>query len=277
MTVIEDIGQMQAHRGAAPTVLVPTMGALHVGHAELVRHGRELAGADGSLVVSIFVNPTQFGPGEDFEAYPLAFADDCSLCKAAGADVVFHPSAETIYRGEASTTVAVESLTDTLCGSSRPGHFIGVCTVVAKLFNIVRPNIAVFGKKDYQQLAVLQRMGRDLNFAIEILGAETVRETDGLAMSSRNRYLSQAERQQAPAIRRALLAMAESTNAEASARIALGKKSIEHDAPLGRIDYLEIVDRETMAKIDTIDRPALAAAAVFFGQARLIDNIEIMP
>ena len=268
---------MQAHRGAAPTVFVPTMGALHKGHRELVRRGRELAGADGSLVVSIFVNPTQFGPGEDFDAYPRAFADDCALCEAAGADVVFHPAAEAMYADDASISIAETSLTDTLCGPSRPGHFIGVCTVVAKLFNIVRPDIALFGKKDYQQLAVLQRMGRDLNFPIEILGAETVRESDGLAMSSRNRYLGEAERGQAPAIRRALLAMAESTTRETSARIALGTKTIEHDAPLGRIDYLNIVDRETMEKIDTVDRPALAAAAVFFGSARLIDNIEIDP
>ena len=277
MTVIEDIGDMQRRPGSTPAVLVPTMGALHAGHGELIRRGRELAGSEGSLVVSVFVNPTQFGPGEDFDAYPRAFEADCTLCETAGADVVFHPSPAAMYHDDASITVAETSLTETLCGPSRPGHFDGVCTVVAKLFNIVRPDIAVFGKKDYQQLAVLRRMGRDLNFPVEIVGAETVREDDGLAMSSRNRYLSADERAQAPAIRKALLAIAGAAEGDAGARLQLGRQIIAAEAPLGRIDYLEIVDRETMAKIERIDRPALAAAAVFFGKARLIDNIEIVP
>jgi len=277
MTVIEDIAEMQRWHDAQPIVLVPTMGALHSGHGQLIRHGRELAGDGGSLVVSIFVNPTQFGPGEDFDAYPRAFDDDCTLCKEAGANLVFHPSADQMYHGDASITVAENSLTETLCGPSRPGHFDGVCTVVAKLFNIVRPDIAVFGKKDYQQLAVLRRMGRDLNFPIDIVGAETVREDGGLAMSSRNRYLSSEERNQAPAIRKALLAMAESNELGAPARIEIGREILAKEAPLGKIDYLEIVDRETMGKVERITRPALAAAAVFFDGARLIDNIEIMP
>ncbi len=276
MTIIEDIAQMQSHRTTAPTVLVPTMGALHRGHGELISRGRELAGDAGSLVVSIFVNPTQFGPGEDFDAYPRAFADDCSLCEAAGADIVFHPSSKAMYQNDATVSITAQGLTETLCGPSRPGHFDGVCTVVAKLFNIVRPDIALFGKKDYQQLAVLQRMGRDLNFPIEIIGADTVREKDGLAMSSRNRYLDEAERAQAPAIRRALLAIAASSETNAATRIDLGREIIAKDAPLGRIDYLDIVCRETMVRLDTIDRPA-AAAAVFFDKARLIDNIEILP
>ena len=277
MIVIEDIGEMQAWSGPGPVVLVPTMGALHAGHGKLVEHGRKLAGTEGSLVVSVFVNPTQFGPGEDFEAYPRAFADDCALCEAAGADVVFHPSAGAMYHGDSSVTVAEASLTGTLCGPSRPGHFDGVCTVVAKLFNIARPDIAVFGKKDYQQLAVLRRMGRDLNFPVEIAGAETVREDDGLAMSSRNRYLDEAQRQQAPAIREALLAIADSDLESASERIAAAREILAKKAPLGKVDYLEIVDRETMEKVEAADRPALAAAAVFFGKARLIDNIEVDP
>ncbi len=277
MTIIEDVGEMGAWRGAAPTVLVPTMGALHAGHEELVRHGRTLAGPRGSLVVSVFVNPTQFGPGEDFGDYPRAFADDCALCVRAGADLVFHPPAGAMYHPDASVTVAETSLTRTLCGPSRPGHFDGVCTVVAKLFNLVRPDVAVFGKKDYQQLAVLRRMARDLNFPVEIAGAETVREPDGLAMSSRNRYLDDEERRQAAAIRKALLAAAYDTRPDAAARLALTRQCIEREAPRGEIDYLQIVDRETMAAIDEVDRPALAAAAVRFGRARLIDNIEIDP
>lgn len=253
------------------------MGALHDGHRELIRLGRELAKDEGSLIVSIFVNPTQFGPEEDFESYPDTFSDDCQLCEDEGVDILFHPSNSDMYQETASILITEKNLTQYLCGPSRPGHFEGVCIVVTKLFNITQPTMAVFGKKDYQQLAVIRQLVRNLNFPIEIIGAETIREEDGLAISSRNRFLNEEERSQAPAIRKALLAMSENNAKESTLRLKLGKSIIASESPLSRIDYLEIVDRQTMQKIKIIDRPALAAAAVFLGKTRIIDNIEINP
>ena len=194
MRLIESIDEMMALIGPARVVLVPTMGALHDGHATLVREARSLAGKDGTVVVSIFVNPTQFAPGEDFESYPRNLAADRETCAKARADIIFHPSPDAMYAAGASIEIAETKLSQLLCGASRPTHFGGVCTVVAKLFNLVRPDIAVFGKKDYQQLAIIRRLVRDLNMGVNIHGVETVREEDGLAMSSRNLYLDSCTR-----------------------------------------------------------------------------------
>ena len=202
------------------------------------------------------------------------------MCGTAGVDVVFAPSPDEIYCRDASTDVHERSLSQLLCGASRPGHFAGVCIVVLKLLNIVQPHQAVFGKKDYQQLAIVRRMVRDLNVNVEIVGIETVREPDGLAMSSRNAYLTAEERPQAAAIRRALLNAAASLAAGEHGADSLSENAraiIEQDASLGRIDYLEVVDAETMQRVTTVMRPAVMAAAVFFGQCRLIDNIELLP
>jgi len=274
MRVIEKSADMAALVGQKPVVLVPTMGGLHEGHAALVREARRLGGKSGTVVVSIFVNPTQFGPGEDFDSYPRDLESDREICAGAGADVIFHPSADEMYLDDASVTIRELSLSRLLCGASRPGHFAGVCTVVVKLFNLVRPDMAVFGKKDYQQLAIIRRLVRDLNLGIDIRGLETVRESDGLAMSSRNSYLSDDQRQQAPALRRALLAAnTELVRDEMVAGIA---KQLQTEAPLGQIDYLELVDAESLEKIEAVTaQPALLAAAIFFGKTRLIDNLEI--
>ena len=274
MRLIEQPDEMAEFVGQEPVVLVPTMGALHEGHATLVREARQLAGKNGTVVVSIFVNPTQFGPGEDFESYPRDLDADQETCSEAGADVIFHPSASDMYAGDASIAITESSLSKLLCGASRPTHFAGVCTVVAKLFNLVRPDIAVFGKKDYQQLAIIRRLVRDLNMGVKLHGVETVREGDGLAMSSRNTYLSEEERAQAPAIRRALLG----ANLELGADEMVGEIAsvLRRDAPLSEIDYLELVDAETLERIGQVgNRPALLAAAVYFGKTRLIDNLEI--
>jgi len=273
--VIDNVQGLRSHENDKPVVLVPTMGALHGGHGKLISYGRSLAGREGSLVVSIFVNPTQFGPEEDFEAYPRTFDTDCSLCASSGADIVFHPSVADIYHDNSPGIPANAGLIKTLCGPTRPGHFDGVCTVIEKLFELIKPDIAVFGKKDYQQLAVIRRMTRDLELPVRIIGAQTVREEDGLAMSSRNRYLNEQQRAQAPAIRKALLKLKEDTSPDSSVRIKCARNIIAREAPLGKISYLQVVDRGTMQELQTIDRPALAAAAVHFGKARLIDNIEI--
>ncbi|MEI8313361.1 MAG: pantoate--beta-alanine ligase, partial [Verrucomicrobiota bacterium] len=199
MKVANSIAALRAWRKnrSGRTVLVPTMGALHAGHSALIRSARKLAGGSGSVVVSIFANPIQFGPKEDFSSYPRPFRRDVAICRAAGADAVFAPSVEELYAGDASVTVDESHLSTALCGRSRPGHFRGVCTVVAKLLLIAQPTHAVFGEKDWQQLAILRRMVRDLNFPVQVVGHPTVRELDGLATSSRNAYLSPLERQSA--------------------------------------------------------------------------------
>jgi pantoate--beta-alanine ligase len=274
MRLIERPEEMAALLGQKPVVLVPTMGALHDGHATLVREARALAGKGGTVVVSIFVNPTQFGLGEDLDAYPRDLEADRETCSKAGADVIFHPSAADMYARDASISITENRLSQLLCGASRPGHFAGVCIVVAKLFNLVRPDIAVFGKKDYQQLAIIRRLGRDLNMGVDIHGVETVREPDGLAMSSRNLYLSEAERAQAPVIRRSLLAV--DVSLSATEMLAGISEELQREAPGGKIDYLELVDAESLERIDVVgNRPSLLAAAVFFGNTRLIDNLEV--
>jgi pantoate--beta-alanine ligase len=280
MQMITSVAEMSAWKGngGGPVILVPTMGALHSGHVALIERARELAGNEGSVIVSIFVNPTQFGPNEDLNNYPRPIERDLEKCQPAGANIIFLPEAADMYAPDRSMTVLETSLSKRLCGASRPGHFEGVCIVVLKLFNIVRPDIAVFGKKDYQQLAIIRRMVRDLNFPMEITGVETVRSADGLAKSSRNTYLSEAERAQAPFIRATLL--------EAAAAIQEGQKNtaslrqhmisaLRRNVTLGTVDYVEIVDRESLQRISTIDRPALIAVAIFFGTTRLIDNIEV--
>ncbi len=274
MKVAKSIAVFRAWRQSNPgrVVLVPTMGALHAGHAALIRSSRKLAGPRGTVVVSIFVNPTQFGPKEDFSSYPRPFRRDLAICRAAGADAVFSPSVEELYAGDASVTVDESLLSRVLCGRSRPGHFRGVCTVVAKLFLIVRPTHAVFGEKDWQQLAILRRMVRDLDFPVEVVAHPTIREPDGLATSSRNAYLTASERSVAPRIQEALrsAALKKSPAAiEASARKALSA------IPGARVDYVETVDAGSLLPLKNRQSPGRLAAAVFLGKARLIDNIAL--
>ena len=281
MTIIHTEHELRVWRKAAGSkrvVLVPTMGALHEGHVHLVRVARDLAGSDGLVGVSIFVNPLQFGPKEDFSRYPRELEADAAKCEAAGCDVIFAPAVDEVYAPDRSIIILEKSLSIVLCGASRPGHFDGVCTVVAKLFNYFQPDDAVFGKKDYQQLAIIRRMVRDLNFPITLHGIDTVREADGLAMSSRNRYLSPEERAQAPALQQALqLArqawLSSETNAERL--VELARQHIEQHAPLGRMDYLSVVDAGTLQPLDVVGDSGLMALAVFFDKARLIDNVEL--
>lgn len=258
-------------------VLVPTMGALHHGHLELTRIARTAAGVAGEVAVSIFVNPLQFEPGADYERYPRPREADEELCRRAGVDLLFRPPPAEMYCEDRSVAVEENSLSQPLCGKSRPGHFRGVCTVVTKLFHLLAPAAAVFGEKDYQQLAIIRRLVRDLDFPIEIIAAPTVREPDGLAASSRNRYLSAEEREQAPVIRAALLAAAEvAKRGETSARnvLAAARKRIA-SASSARIDYLELVDAETLQPDEVVNENSLLAAAVFFGPTRLIDNLRL--
>jgi pantoate--beta-alanine ligase len=250
--------------------LVPTMGALHAGHGSLIE---QAAKECDYVVVSIFVNPTQFGPNEDFARYPRTFDQDVAYCQRLGADVIFAPTAEQMYPHPQRTWVEVEKLTDGLCGASRPGHFRGVTTVCAKLFNIVTPDVAYFGQKDAQQAVVIRRMVEDLNFPMTIRVCPIVREPDGLAMSSRNRYLSPAERQKAVCLYQAL----ETCRRDFAQGCRAANGLIEHMRGLiegagGRIDYICIVDLETLEPVETITRPTLVAVAVFFGSTRLIDN-----
>ena len=257
------------------------MGALHTGHLALVRRARKLAGDKGSVAVSIFVNQAQFGPKVDFSRYPRLIARDTAQCRAAGVDLLFVPTPEAMYASDASTWIDETLLSTGLCGQSRPGHFKGVCTVVAKLFNILTPEIAVFGKKDAQQLAIIRRMVRDLNFAVKIVGLDTVRESDGLALSSRNRFLLAEERAQAPVLRRALLQAANTATDSTLAPGPLSRKLIEtvraiiESASLARIDYIQAVDAENLGAPRADTRRLLIAVAVFFGNTRLIDNQEV--
>jgi pantoate--beta-alanine ligase len=259
------------------TVLVPTMGALHSGHASLIKKARSLAGSEGVVVVTIFVNPTQFGPKEDLSRYPRPFTSDAKMCEDLGADAIFHPSPEVVYPERFSTFVDEHSVSQGLCGASRPGHFRGVCTVVLKLFNICTPDIAVFGLKDYQQCRVIARMVRDLDVPVRLVFAPTVREADGLALSSRNVYLSPDERQQAPALRRGLLAAkrAFQRGERSSAKlVALVAKEIAA-APLARIDYISAIDGDTLEAAKSLKAGDTIALAVFFGKTRLIDNLQM--
>ncbi len=265
----------KARRAGGTIGLVPTMGALHAGHRTLMAAGR--AGCD-YLVVSIFVNPTQFGPGEDYQAYPRTPAEDLAACEDAGADVVFAPGVGQMYPTEPLTTVSVSKLTETLCGRRRPGHLDGVCTVVAKLFNIVEPDRAWFGAKDYQQSVVVRRMVRDLNFPVEIVVEPTVREPDGLAVSSRNAYLTPEQRRQAPELYAALRAaenMITERQPPAEEIVAAVRGHISGKVVEGEIEYIQVVDPETLEDVETTDRPVVVALAVRLGKARLIDNVRV--
>ncbi|MAS96850.1 MAG: pantoate--beta-alanine ligase [Verrucomicrobiales bacterium] len=262
----------------AKKVLAPTMGALHRGHTSLFDLAREKAGDDVAMA-SIFVNPTQFGPNEDFGSYPRQLEADLELCEKHGIDLVFAPPAGEVYAENASISIHEKSLSTGLCGGKRPGHFDGVCTVVAKLFHLFRADAAVFGEKDFQQLAVIRRMVRDLDFEVEIVPGPTVREEDGLAMSSRNAYLSEAEREQAPILFQTLTDVAKGIS---SGRLSSPEEAVEHlrqkieSAPLARIDYAEIVNSDTLEPLDKfgIGEPRLLVA-VFFGKTRLIDNVGL--
>ena len=254
--------------------LVPTMGALHDGHIRLIEHCRALA---GSVVVSIFVNPTQFGPHEDFERYPRSLDDDLARCRDAGTDWVFAPSATAVYpNGPRSTFVEVPGLSDVFEGASRPGHFRGVATVVLKLFEIVRPDLAVFGQKDYQQQLLIRRMVEDLHVPVEIVTVPTVREPDGLALSSRNRYLNPSERRAAAVLSRALeraRQIVAGGERDANRVRQILHKTLESERSAG-LDYAEVADAETLEPLDDLDptRRAVALLAAWFGSTRLIDN-----
>ena len=278
MEIIRTVADMKARAAAWKAEglsigLVPTMGSLHEGHESLMDAARE---ASDRVVVSVFVNPIQFGPGEDYEAYPRDLERDARICERHGVDVVFHPEVDDMYAPAHNTFVVMETLTDSLCGASRPGHFRGVCTVVTKLFNIVQPHRAFFGQKDAQQLAIIKRMVADLNMNVTVVGCPIVREADGLALSSRNVYMTAAERAQAPEIRAALL-YAQKLAQEGETSAALLREAVlrrwAERLPLGRLDYLSIVHPESMAQLNEVNGPALMACAVRMGKARLIDNI----
>jgi pantoate--beta-alanine ligase len=276
MRTLGTLAETAAFRATAPSpvLLVPTMGALHAGHAALIDAARAHAGRHGTVVVSIFVNPTQFGPNEDLSKYPRTMEADLEMCAAHGADAVFAPTAEEMYPPGDSTFVDETELSRGLCGAQRPGHFRGVCTVVAKLFNIIRPHTAIFGEKDYQQLAIIRRMVRDLFFGLEIIGHPTVREADGLAMSSRNRYLDAAERKRAAAFPAALSAAAKESD---PAQIVAKAKALITAGTGAEPQYVGLVDAETLAPVTVLDRPAVLAAAVKIGETRLIDNVRLAP
>ena len=256
--------------------LVPTMGYLHAGHLSLVAAARR----DGTyVVVSIFVNPTQFGPHEDYERYPRDTAGDLRQCEDAGVELVFMPAVPDMYPAGHATTVHVSGLTETLCGPCRPGHFDGVATIVAKLFNIVQPDVAYFGQKDAQQLAVIRRMTRDLELPIEIVGCPTVREPDGLAMSSRNAMLSPDERRRAVVLYCALCVARERIRAgEQSVDVLVEQmRGIIVESRPTAVDYVSIVDPETLQPVTHVGGPVLIALAVRFGGTRLIDNLTVDP
>ncbi len=273
--MVTTIKEAQSRQRSKPSVLVPTMGALHKAHLELIRVAREHASADGEVAVSIFVNPLQFEPGSDYERYPRPEKADEDFCQDAGVDLLFRPTPAEMYADDRSVFVEEASLSKTLCGKSRPGHFRGVCTVVTKLFNILAPDVAVFGEKDFQQLAIIRRMVRDLNFKVDIVAIPTVREKDGLALSSRNQYLNAEERKQATVLRKVLLKSAEMTRSgeTSTTRVVSAVREMISQAPLARIDYVDLVDAGNLQPIDVISSNSLLALAVFFGKTRLIDNI----
>jgi pantoate--beta-alanine ligase len=281
MRIIESIHEMRnwseaERRAGRRIVLVPTMGALHEGHLSLVREGKK---SGERLVASLFVNPAQFGPNEDLAAYPRDFERDRGMLEKEKVDILFHPSAAEMYPAGYQTYVDVEKFGPLLCGEFRPGHFRGVAIVVAKLFNIVRPHAAIFGVKDYQQLQVIRRMAKDLNFDVEVVGYPTVREKDGLAMSSRNIYLSPQERAAALSLSRSLR-QAESLvrrGEKETKRIVDAVRAEIEKEPLARIEYARVCDTETLEQVATVGGAAVLVLAVRVGKARLIDNATLKP
>jgi len=263
-----------ARRDGRRLGFVPTMGALHAGHISLVRAARQQC---DSVAASIFVNPTQFGPKEDFSKYPRTFERDRELLDAEGVDFLFAPSTEEMYPPGATTFVNVEGLSEKLCGRSRPGHFRGVATVVAKLFNIVEPDLAFFGQKDSAQAVIIRRMVRDLAFAVEIVVCPIVREPDGLALSSRNAYLDQRQRKQATVLYRSLMRVKSLADGGESdtARLIVAALDVFKEEPEVRLDYFEIVDRDSLDPAANTSKGALVAVAAFVGTTRLIDNIVL--
>jgi pantoate--beta-alanine ligase len=278
MRVLRTRAEVQAWRAGArgPVAFVPTMGFLHEGHLTLLREGRRLA-EGGSLVLSIFVNPTQFGPREDLDRYPRDEAGDLAKAERCGVDVAFCPADRgALYPFATHTWVDVEGLDRHLCGAARPGHFRGVCTVVAKLWGLVRPDFGLFGEKDFQQLAILKRMHAELNLVGEVVGLPIVREADGLAMSSRNVNLKGSARQAALAIPRYLSGVrARFADGVRDAATLLG--DVDGELAPGRVDYASLVDAEELQPVDVVVRPALCAVAVFFDGVRLIDNCVLAP
>ena len=276
MKIIQTVEEMQhdaleLKRAGRVIGFVPTMGFLHEGHLSLMHLAREQCDV---LVVSIFVNPTQFGPSEDLDAYPRDFERDEALCEQAGVDLLFYPEAGNIYAADSSVWIDEESLSSVLCGASRAGHFRGVCTVVAKLFNLVQPDLAVFGEKDAQQLRVIERMVRDLNFPVKIIRGPIVREADGLAMSSRNKNLSASQRKAALCLRQSLdrvKQQVEEGELHVSALRDAMVQRIEKNTE-AKIDYIEFVDDASLQSVERIDGDTLVALAVQFGSVRLIDN-----
>jgi pantoate--beta-alanine ligase len=279
MRVVKSVAEMQAvcrelRAGGGLIGFVPTMGALHEGHLSLVRQARVECGA---VIASIFVNPLQFAPGEDLAKYPRTFAEDCARLKAEGVEVLFAPEMGEMYPEGAVTTVTVAGLGDRLDGASRPGHFTGVATVVAKLFHVVGRCRAYFGLKDAAQFAVLRRVVRDLNFDVEMVGCAIVRDADGLALSSRNQYLSAEERTQALVLRRALLEMERRIAdglRESSSLIEAGMAVLEGEAGV-RVDYLAVVDADDLLPVDVVKAGTLVAVAAYVGKTRLIDNFFV--
>jgi pantoate--beta-alanine ligase len=288
MQIVRSVASLQRlarewRRAGARVGLVPTMGYLHAGHLSLVQRARQLVGRPGKVVVSIYVNPTQFSPNEDFSRYPRDLKRDAGLCREAGVDVIFAPGDEQMYvRGHGtgfSTFVVEEALARGMEGKSRPTHFRGVTTVVAKLFNIVQPELAVFGAKDYQQAAVLKRMVRDLNFPLKLVVAPILREPDGLAMSSRNKYLVGDLRAQALVLWRSLqkvrTAMRQAARPIPAARLKAELKRFVERAPAARLDYVEFFDPDTLVPVPKVTRGAHMALAVYIGKTRLIDNARL--
>jgi len=281
MRIVSTTREMQdlaasIHAAGGRIGFVPTMGALHEGHLSLVARAR--AECD-EVVVSIFVNPLQFGPTEDYAAYPRDGERDAALCPAAGVTTLFAPAEGEVHLPDHRTWISVTGLEEVLCGRSRPGHFRGVATVVAKLFVIVRPHVAYFGEKDAQQLRIIRRMVRDLHFDVAVTGCPTVRAKDGLALSSRNAYLSADERRAAPVLQRALAAAAGRVRAGETdaARLVTEVRAVIAAEPLALLDYAEAVDDETLEPIGEVRRPVLLAVAAYFGKARLIDNVVLNP
>lgn len=268
-----------AAREGVLRVLVPTMGALHRGHTSLFDQARDEAGEDGDVIATIFVNPVQFGPNEDFDAYPRPLETDLEKCAARGVNAVFAPDVSDVYAADRSVTVTENRLSATLCGASRPGHFDGVCTVVAKLFALIRPDVAIFGEKDFQQLAVIRRLVRDLDFPVRIVAAPTVREDDGLALSSRNAYLDSAQRAAAPVLARSLREVAAGIASGSFTDPAEAREAfLAHFAAAApaHLDYFEIVDAATLEPlIDLVGGHPRLVAAAYFGKTRLIDNVGL--